>query len=181
MRNDTILREAAFDPKVKTYWLLSGALVMVFTVVFIPLVPLWFLVGMAFTGRFLASLSCVLTERTLQIKRGVFFRVEKTVPLEKITDLGQHEGPIMRWLNLKGLSVETAGQSGPGALVRMVGIVDTDGFRDAVLDQRDVLGGSRAGAESTPDKLASVSDAPVLTQIRDTLLRIEEHLTRGEG
>jgi len=98
------------------------------------------------------------------------------VPLEKITDLGQHQGPIMRHLNLQGLSVETAGQSGPGSLVRLVGIEDTDGFRDAVLDQRDALMGRGQAAVAPPVAVAdSGADQPnTLQEIRDSLLRIEE-------
>ena len=44
-RDKTILWEAEFNPKVRTYWLLSGALVLLATVVGIPLLPFWFLFG----------------------------------------------------------------------------------------------------------------------------------------
>jgi membrane protein YdbS with pleckstrin-like domain len=40
------------------------------------------------------------------------------------------QGPIMRALDLRKLTVETAGQSsGPGSLVALTGIVDAEGFR----------------------------------------------------
>ncbi|MEX1025286.1 MAG: PH domain-containing protein [Planctomycetota bacterium] len=166
MRQDVVLREAQFDPKVKTYWLLGGIIILTVCVITIPLVPVWFLVGQALTGRYLGSLSCVLTERTLKLKKGVFVKIEKTVPLEKITDLGQSQGPIMRALGLNAMSVETAGQSSAGALVQMVGIVDVDGFRDAVLDQRDRL-------MAKESQQAAPAQDEVLVEVRDALLRIE--------
>jgi len=61
MNTPQILVEAEFTKKVCTYWLLSGALVMVLCVVTIPLIPLWFLIGMALTSKYLEHMSCTLT------------------------------------------------------------------------------------------------------------------------
>jgi hypothetical protein len=60
-------------------------------------------------------------------------------------------------------------------LVSLVGINDTIGFRDRVLEQRDRLTESAA---PTPSQ-ANVRriDTDVLSDIRDTLLRIESSLT----
>ncbi|MCA9000431.1 MAG: PH domain-containing protein [Planctomycetes bacterium] len=178
MRNEPILRTATFNPRVKTYWLLGGYLILFFCVFTIPLMLVWYFVGGGLAERYLRSLSAQLTERNLHIKKGFLFRVEKTVPLEKITDLGQHQGPIMRYLNLQGLTVETAGQSAPGSLVRLIGIEDSEGFRDAVLDQRDALLGRSVDDSQSPAP-ATQPGAPApntLEEIRDSLLRIEEML-----
>ncbi len=178
---EPILREATFNPKVRTYWLLSGALILTVTIVGIPLLILWFPIGYALTGRYLARLRCVLTEKNLHVARGVLIRREKTVPLDKITDLAMSHGPIMRSLGLRGLSVETAGQSGPGSLIKLVGIEGTEDFRAAVLAQRERVGGA-GGAASAPSPAAAVTGEAVaesgklLTEIRDALLRIEKRL-----
>jgi len=37
----------------------------------------------------------------LHFGKGIFNRVEKTVPLEKITDVGLEQGPVMRYLGLR--------------------------------------------------------------------------------
>jgi putative membrane protein len=176
--SDRVLWRAEFNPKVKTYWLLSGALVMLVTVVGIPLLPIWFIVGNALTGRYLSHMRCVLTERSLQFSKGMFVRTEKTVPLDKITDVGLVHGPIMRHFDLYALSVETAGQSSQGALVKLIGVVDTKGFREAVLAQRDKVVASLSAAERPPEMApmpAPVSET-LLTEIRDTLRRIEDGL-----
>ena len=119
-------------------------------------------------------MSCTLTEKTLIVKKGWLNRIEKTIPLEKITDLALRQGPIMRAMNLKALSVETAGSSGGaagGALVALVGIEDTVGFRDSVLAQRDLLASNVATPSSAPH-----TDESTLEEIRDTLHRIEQSM-----
>ena len=179
-RDERVLRTAEFDPRIRTYWLLSGAWILAVSIVGIPLLPLWFAIGRAVTGRYLRHLSCVLTENTLQVGKGALTRVEKTVPLDQITDLGVVQGPIMRLLGLEALSVETAGQSSEGALVKLVGVVDSRQFRDAVLTQRDELRATSSDRESSPAGPPSASQPSpddVLRDIRDTLRRIEAHLT----
>jgi putative membrane protein len=172
------IRKAEFNTKVCTYWLLSGALILAATIVGIPLLLLWFPIGKVFTKRYLDRMSCVLTDKALKVSKGIFVRVEKTIPLEKITDMGMVQGPIMRYLDLHKLTVETAGQSGQGALVSLTGIIDAKAFREAVLNQREVL--SVASSHSAP---VAVSQEPndassLLLEIRDSLLRIEVKLMK---
>jgi putative membrane protein len=184
-RDKTILWEAEFNPKVRTYWLLSGALVLLATVVGIPLLPFWFLFGYPLTDRYLKHMRCVLTTGTLEVSKGMFVRVEKTVPLDKITDIGLVHGPIMRYYDLRALSVETAGQSSAGALVKLIGVVDTEAFRQAVLDQRDKVAAALAGGEAAPAAPPATGggdQVELLTEIRDAIHRIEGRLPeRAEG
>jgi putative membrane protein len=180
MPKPAILREAEFDRRVCTYWLLGGALILLVCIVTIPLIPFWFIFGRKITGKFLDRIGCTLTEQTLIVKRGLFNRVEKTIPLEKITDLAMKQGPIMRRFDLYAMSIETAGSSGgvAGSLVSLIGIVNTSEFRDAVLEQRDRL---MAAASGSMPKVEQPADGEVLTDIRDTLRRIESTLsTKGD-
>ncbi len=178
MSESDVLQSATFNPKVCTYWLLSGGFILLVCIVTIPLLPFWFIFGGMFTRKFLEHISCTLTERTLIVKKGWLNRIEKTIPLEKITDLALAQGPIMRAMDLHSLSVETAGSAGgsqSGALVSLVGIRDVAQFRDTVLGQRDRL----MGAAPMPAAVTSATtqrERDVLDDIRDTLLRIERHL-----
>ena len=61
-------------------------------------------------------MSARLLERKLVVKRGILFVVEKSIPLEKITDVALSQGPLMRLFGLYRLSFETAGQSAPGGI-----------------------------------------------------------------
>jgi putative membrane protein len=177
MTTETVLETATFNRKVRSYWLLSGSLLCVVTIIGIPLLPLWLLFGHLITERYLQHMSCVLTDRSLKVSRGILVRQEKTVPLDKITDLGLVEGPIMRHYDLQAISVETAGTSSPGALVRLVGIDGTREFRDRVLKQREVVVAAGSGSATTQAAVAGpTEDAQVLVEIRDALLRIEQRL-----
>jgi putative membrane protein len=177
MSEERILWEAEFNPKVTWYWLLSGTIILTVIIVTIPLVPLWLIFGQIVTRKYLASHKCTLNNRSLKFSKGVFVRQEKTVPLDRITDLGLTQGPIMRALDIEALSVETAGQSSPGSLIQLAGIKDGRAFRDAVLAQRDLVVGSKesqlAGGAPTVDRSGDATQHELLGQIRDTLQRIE--------
>lgn len=173
---ETVLAEAAFNRKVRTYWLLRGTIICVATVIGILLLPFWLLLGHIFTEHYLQHMSCVLTERSLKVTRGILVRQEKTVPLDKITDLALVEGPIMRYLDLQAISVETAGTSSPGALIQLVGIVQARDFRDTVLRQRDAVAAVSPTAPPEAGLAAPTHDGQLLVEIRDALLRIEERM-----
>lgn len=118
------------------------------------------------------SLSCEMTEKFLKVRKGVIVKTEKNVPLEQITDLGIVEGPLMRYLGIKQLSVETAGQSSTGPLVKLLGIIDAETFRDQVLQQRDKL---RKTVHSDAPLTSAAADDTQL-KILATLERIEKLL-----
>jgi len=83
----------------------------------------------------------------------VFNKEEKSIPLEKITDVAMVQGPLMRVFNLYRLSFETAGQSAQGALVSLIGINDAETFRETILAQKDkLLTGNNAMPEQKTDE-----------------------------
>lgn len=137
--SERIILSATFNPAVKTYWLISLLLVSTISIVGIPFliisIPIFFLIS----SKVLAAMSAIVTERKIVVKRGVFNKEEKSIPLEKITDVAMVQGPLMRVFNLYRLSFETAGQSAQGALVSLIGINDADTFRETILAQKDKL------------------------------------------
>ena len=172
-----ILRTAEISPKAIQYSMLSFSLVMISTLFGILLLPIALPLAWWYYRKFYATLEVVLTSRELQVSRGVLVRQEKSVPLEKVTDLALVQGPIMRRMGIKGLQVETAGQSSApgGSLVKLIGILDTDGFRDDALDQRDKVtdsGAAETRAEPAPDD----STVALLAEIRDTIQRMDARL-----
>jgi putative membrane protein len=181
MTEPRILWDADFDPKIKSYYLWSTSLILCITIVGIPIAIVYVLIGNWLISKHIKNLGCALSERTLDIKKGILNKTESTIPLEKITDLQMFQGPIMRHFGLHGFKVETAGQSsGPGgSLVNIIGIVDAIEFRKAVLNQRDTL----AGTSSTPAPSPMVSaaqtgddSAKILAEIRDVLVKIESKM-----
>jgi putative membrane protein len=177
MRQETILRKAVFDAKLPKYWTLLGTFVFLATVVGIPLIPIFLIIAWPIHRARFERLECELTDRSLNVRRGLLFREEKNIPLDKIQDVAMKEGPLLRKLGLASLSVETAGQRNPeGSDAALVGVVDAPAFRDAVLEQRDLV---VAGVTLAPEA-APVPGGDVLIEIRDALHRIEGLLGRAE-
>ncbi len=170
--DDDLLTAARFEDKLRTYWYVQGVLVFVMTVVGIAILPIWLLGwGRWYVRRSFEALMCELHERTLVVKRGIFFRVEKTIPLDKIQDLTVKEGPLLRMLGLRSLQIETAGQGTPGAAeANLIGIVDPLDFRDQVLRQRDSMSALPVSRPGTDEETSGTIE--LLTEIRDLLSRI---------
>lgn len=175
-KNEKIIEEAVFDKNaiIKYYWV--GLLWLCVPIVTIPLALLLAVIYKLVLDKVIDNWSCFLTTRSLHVKKGVLNKIEKTVPLEKITDLQMSQGWLMRRFDLRTISVETAGQSGPGSLISLMGIQDTERFRRDVLDQRDRMGGESA-KPSTSESDAERTD-PVLIEIRDSLKQTTELLER---
>ena len=177
MKEEICIRQAEFDPKVRSYWLLSGVIICCVTLIGIPLLLLWIPLGRFFTGHYLERMDCVLTAKALKVKKGIMVRVEKTIPLDKITDMAVVQGPIMRHFDICKLTVETAGQSGPGALVALIGIVDAKSFREDVLAQRDIVSNQAKSPTLNIAQSSAASGGDTLEEVRDSLLRIEKLLS----
>jgi putative membrane protein len=177
MSDETYIRKAEFDPKVRIYWLMTGIFTLLVTVVGIPFLILWIPLGLVLTGRYLSRMECLLTGKALKVKKGMLVRVEKTIPLEKITDMAMVQGPIMRFFDIFKLTVETAGQSGQGALVALTGIIDAKEFREAVLAQRDLV--THHVVAATADSEDKQTGDATLQEISSTLQRIEKLLNEA--
>lgn len=175
--NEEIVRQATFEKSniIKYHW--CGLALLGVFIVTLPVVILVAIVYAIILGKVIDNWECVLTTRNLHVKKGILNTTEKTVPLEKITDLQMRQGWVMRFFGLHSISVETAGQSGPGSLIRLLGITDVEDFRQDVLDQRDkISSSSSATGASTATASGSTAGEPVLVEIRDSLVRTEELL-----
>ena len=89
----------------------------------------------------------------------------------------------MRHYGLRGLKVETAGASGQdsGSEGNLIGVIDAENFRNAVLTQRQRVIDAETG-RSQPGAAAEAPGAAneTLVEIRDILARIESQLAGRE-
>ena len=179
--------EAQFDQRVRPYltWLIS--LFLIITVVGVLLIPFWLVISRLWYGpEYMRRLSARVTTGAVEIRKGVLFRKEATIPLNRITDVRLHDDPLMRFHGLRGLRVETAGQSGPqaGSEGDLVGVVDALEMRNVILLQRQKVlgeGGSATAPAPAPATARTADSTEVLTDIRDILARIEERLSSRDG
>lgn len=178
MNQQTVLLQAQFDPKLKIYLLGQQCLILASTIVGILLIPFYIPIGIWWANRYFASLECKLTDKSLIFNRGVVFRVEKTIPLDKIQDFSVRTGPLLNALGLAGLRVETAGQSATGGSeADLIALIDARTFRDRVLAQRDAVAAQDSRkVERLPTEAAPETTQQLLREIRDSLRRIEGSL-----
>ena len=180
-RKATTLHKAEFDPKLKKYVYIGTALLLAVTIVGLILVPFWLILGKLYIDKYFDNLFCELTTRALHFKKGIWYQTERSIPLDKIQDLTFHEGPILRWLGLSKLMVETAGQSAQGmADMSLTGIVNARQFREMVMDQRDNITdrGHYSPSVSKQGTPAENELLPVLTEIHRTLQSIDKKLDK---
>jgi putative membrane protein len=170
-----IIKQAEFNPRIRKYILHVVAFYCFIFVVGIPFVLLWYLgLGQYISRRYYENLECRLTNSHLEFKKGILFRVEKTIPLENIQDITFIDNPFLRWFDLRILKIETAGSSNPtGSDMKLIGIIDTADFKERVLEQRTIIrnkaltimgGGTGSGDEES---------IVLLKEIRDLLKEIK--------
>jgi len=164
------IKQSEFNPRIKNYILFVVAFFLLITIIGIPILIVWFLgLGQYFSKRYYEHLQCKLTEKHLEFKKGVFFKVEKTIPLENIQDLTFIENPILKYFDLRVLKIETAGHSNPkGSDMKLIGIIDALKFKEQVLDQREKI----KSGNYTPDSNNNQTNI-ILEEIRDLLTDIK--------
>lgn len=166
-----ILHKAEFNPRIKSYILWYVSLLTIITIVLLPLLPFWLLLGNIYLNRYFDRLECELTSRSLRFKKGYIFQTERTIPLDKIQDLTFKEGPLLKYFGLSILKIETAGNTGQtSADLSLIGIVNAAEFRNMVFEQRDKVTEMSAVSEQPEDTLVLLKD------IRDTLKSIDQKI-----
>jgi len=74
-----------------------------------------------------------LHDDEMRWKRGVWFRTTGIVPYNRITNLDLKQGPVMRWLRISTLSIQTAGYSGQAVPeIRIEAIEHAEELRELV-------------------------------------------------
>jgi putative membrane protein len=170
-----ILKEAQFNPRLKTYLNLYGVFMCLITIIGIPFLPFWVIFAPIFINKYFERLECELTTRSLRFKKGFIVQIEKTIPLDKIQDLTFKEGPLLKKLGISILRIETAGNSAAASAdLSLIGIVNAHEFRQMVFDQRDKVTDNTASSSSSDDDTESLK--AVMVDIRDSLKRIEGKL-----
>ena len=74
-----------------------------------------------------------LHDDEMRWKRGVWFRTTGIVPYNRITNIDLRQGPVMRWLKISSISIQTAGYSGQGLPeIRIEAIEHADELRELI-------------------------------------------------
>jgi putative membrane protein len=159
-----------FDRKIIVYWWIMANLGLLVTVVGIIAMVVWIPFGWIVHKKQFEHMSGALTDRSINMRMGWLFKKQQNIPLDKLTDVSIHEGPILNAFGVVRMQFETAG----AAPFILTGVKNSDQFRDLVLQQRDSL-------VSTPQQSAPSDDSnDVLVEIRDILQQINANLSDDE-
>lgn len=176
-----VLREATFNPKVKTYIFFIVLFFLITSVIGIVLIPFWiFGLGQWLSGKFFKTLSCTITSKQLKFSKGLIVHIEKTIPLENIQDLSFIGGPILRAFGLTMIKVETAGGGGGHHnqnMMSMLGVENAEEFKQTILIQREKIIKEKFSFNQAPAAV-SASDVQLLSDIKNELVEIKNILAK---
>jgi len=159
-----------FDRKIIVYWWIMANLGLLVTFVGIIAMVVWIPFGWIVHKKQYEHMSGALTDRSINMRMGWLFKKQQNIPLDKLTDVSIHEGPILNAFGVVRMQFETAG----AAPFILTGVKNSDQFRDLVLQQRDSL-------VSNPQQSAPSDDSnDVLVEIRDILQQINTNLSNEE-
>ena len=155
-----------FDRKIIIYWWMIANLTLLSTLIGIPVMIFWLPFGWLVHRKQYEHMSAALTDRSVNMRMGWMFKKQQNIPLDKLTDVSIHEGPILNAFGVVRMQFETAG----AAPFILTGVKNSDKFRDLVLKQRDSL-------VSNPQQTAPLLGSnDVLVEIRDLLKSIDSRL-----
>lgn len=174
-KDPVIIKQAEFNERIRKYIFWVVMFYLFISLAGIPLIFLWVAgLGQIISRRYYERLECQLTETHLEFKKGVLFRVEKTIPLENIQDLTFLDNPFLRWFDLRILKIETAGASNPqGSDMKLIGIIDTPAFKEMVLEQRSVIRNKNLSESTGASTALGDESIALLKEIRDLLKELK--------
>ena len=158
-----------FDRKIIVYWWIMANLGLLATMVGIILMPIWLPFGWIVHRKQYEHMSGALTDRSINMRMGWLFKKQQNIPLDKLTDVSIHEGPILNAFGVVRMQFETAG----AAPFILTGVKNSDQFRDLVLQKSDSI-------VSAPSPTPSSGSSDVLVEIRDLLQEINANLSSEE-
>jgi putative membrane protein len=177
IENETTLRKASFNPKVKTYIFLVVLFYLCVSIAGLIIVPFWlFGLGQWLSKKFFHTLQCQLSTKNLKFSKGIIFHIEKTIPLENIQDLSFYGGPVLRSFGLTLIRIETAGGGGHhnNNMMSMLGIEDAEQFKQEILEQREkVIRQKHQHPGATTVNPGIGLNEQLLTEIRNELVEIK--------
>ena len=105
-----------------------------------------------------------LHDDEMRWRRGVWFRTTGIVPFNRITNLDLRQGPVMRWLGISTISVQTAGYSGQSVPeIRIEAIEHAEELRELLRAAVRTCSAAGDGTGSGGQASRPVADTPFAT------------------
>jgi membrane protein YdbS with pleckstrin-like domain len=170
-----ILASVEFSKGLIPYLWIKINLILLSTIIGIVVMFFWVPFGWIVHKKQLENASLTLTKSGIEIRKGWKFKAQQNIPLDKLTDISIHEGPLLGMCNIVKIIFETAG----GIPLHLNGLTKPVAlqFRDIVMKQRDsifqISSPQSTGGQETQSN-------GVLVEIRDILQQIDTNLSKRE-
>ncbi|MDD1689374.1 MAG: PH domain-containing protein [Methanoregula sp.] len=131
------------------------------------------IVFVVWTRLYYDTMAYELHDDELRWRRGVWFRTTGIVPYNRITNLDLKQGPVMRWLGISTISIQTAGYSGQAVPeIRIEAIEQAEELRELL---RAAVRSCSAGGDGTgtSGQAPRAPDTPVAS-IGTSMLILDE-------
>lgn len=152
----------------------SGALEPVVALGILVLLVVVVVVFVVWTRLYYATMAYELHDDELRWKRGVWFRTTGIVPYNRITNLDLRQGPVMRWLGISSIAIQTAGYSGQAVPeIRIEAVEHAEELRELLRSAVRSCSASGDGTGSGASRPAQVPDTPVAS-VGTSMLILDE-------
>lgn len=153
---------------------LSGALEPAVALLILVLLVVVVVIFVVWTRLYYATMAYELHDDELRWKRGVWFRTTGIVPYNRITNLDLRQGPVMRWLGISSIAVQTAGYSGQAVPeIRIEAVEHAEELRELLRAAVRSCSSSGDGTGSGVSRPVQVPDTPVAS-VGTSMLILDE-------
>ena len=148
-----------------------GEMPTTFSFVILGFIAVIFILLWIWVGMYYDSMSYELREDEINWKRGVWFRTTGIVPYNRIVNLDLRQGPLMRFLGISTLAIQTAGYSGQAVPeIKIEGIEHAEELRELI---RSHVRGSVSHDDGTGSAKPS-STTPVVSVHQQMLAELQQ-------
>ena len=98
--------------------------------------------GRWWPDEFISTLRYEILDDALRVRHGVFFVYNKTIPLNRITDVVLYQGPLLRYFDIWFLVVQTAGSTTREA--SLMALANPEATRDLLMERIRESGGKQS-------------------------------------
>ncbi|MDD1685605.1 PH domain-containing protein [Methanoregula sp.] len=163
--------------------LLTGEAGPFITIAIVAVVVVVVILFAVWTRLYYDTMGYELHDDELRWRRGVWFRTTGIVPYNRITNLDLKQGPVMRWLGISTISIQTAGYSGQNVPeIRIEAIEQAEELREilrasvrACSSQNDGTGTGAAAPQRADVPFASTGTSMlILDEIKKIRMLLEQ-------
>lgn len=142
--------------------LLSGAMDLFMALAILGGLVAIVIVFVVWTRLYYDTMAYELHDDELRWRRGVWFHTTGIVPYNRITNLDLKQGPVMRWLGISAISIQTAGYSGQAVPeIRIEAIEHAEELRELLRTAVRACSSAGNDGTGTGGQALRITDTPV--------------------